>query len=305
LPLSSLPSLSSKCLVLFFSMIPAMLAKHLRFFMAVSSSPTRIGTQWGAGQPHTDVMYTALVATLFISDLHLNGAQPEITAQFVAFLRGEARQAEQLYILGDLFEFWVGDDDPDPTYQQVQHALRALSAAGVPCSVMHGNRDFLLGQKFCARTGCQLIDDGIVINLYGQRVLLTHGDVLCTDDHSYQRLRRIVRNPLVQWMFMHLPLSSRERIATRVRTGSQLHTQRAATSIMDVNSAAVQQAFVAANVQLMIHGHTHRPGIHHYPAGVITNTRIVLGDWYSQGSVLRWSADGYELSALPRSGAPE
>lgn len=240
------------------------------------------------------------VTILFISDIHLNGLQPEITTQFVSLLHGEARAAEHLYILGDLFEFWIGDDDPDPTYRLIQDELRALTQTGVPCSVMHGNRDFLLGEKFCARTGCELLADGIVISAYGQRVLLTHGDVLCTDDRSYQRLRRIVRNPLVQGLFKWLPLSRRERIATRIRAGSQMHTKAAAATIMDVNANAVEQAFKKANVHVMIHGHTHRPAIHRYPGNDTTNIRIVLGDWHAQGSVLRWSAEGYDLVSLPR-----
>jgi UDP-2,3-diacylglucosamine hydrolase len=240
------------------------------------------------------------VTTLFISDLHLNGAQPAITAQFVAFLRGTARQAEHLYILGDLFEFWIGDDDPEPTYAQVQDELRALTTSGVPCSVLHGNRDFLLGKQFCVRTGCRLLNDGTVIELYGNPILLMHGDVLCTDDHSYQRLRRTVRNPLVQWLFKRLSLTRRERIATHIRSGSRMHTQGATPAIMDVNDAAVARAFTRHQVHLMIHGHTHRSAIHRYQSGGHDATRIVLGDWYTQGSVLRWSATGYELITLPR-----
>ncbi len=240
------------------------------------------------------------MTTLFISDLHLNGAQPDITTQFVAFLRGAARRAEHLYILGDLFEFWIGDDDPDPTYAYIQAELRALTSSGVPCSIMHGNRDFLLGKQFCARTGCRLLRDGTIIDLCGQRVLLTHGDVLCTDDRDYQRLRRRVRNPLVQWLFIRLPLTLRERIATRIRTGSRMHKQTAAPAIMDVNVSAVEQAFAQTHTPVMIHGHTHRPAIHRYPTDQGANIRIVLGDWYTQGSVLRWSETGYELTSLPR-----
>ncbi len=240
--------------------------------------------------------YTYQVSILFISDLHLSSDHPEITRQFVAFLRNEARQAQHLYILGDLFEFWIGDDDPDPTYQEIQAALLQLTQAGVGCSVMHGNRDFLLGNQFCARTGCTLLMEGVVVTPYGEPVLLTHGDALCTDDVSYQRLRRIVRNPVVQWLFTHLPLSRRERIANRIRSGSQKHTRQAASIIMDVNPAAVRQAFAASKIRTMIHGHTHRPAIHR--DGELT--RIVLGDWYTQGSVLRWTAAGYELLSLPR-----
>jgi UDP-2,3-diacylglucosamine hydrolase len=245
-------------------------------------------------------MYTRQVTTFFISDLHLNGAQPEITLQLVDFLRGPARDAEHLYMLGDLFEFWIGDDDPDPAYAQVQDELRALTRSGVPCSVMHGNRDFLLGKQFCARTGCELVNDGVVINLYGQPVLLMHGDLLCTDDHSYQRLRRYVRNPLVQWLFKRLSVARRERIAARIRAGSRMHTSETPPIIMDVNSAAVDRTFDRTAVQIMVHGHTHRPAIHQHPKGNTTRTRIVLGDWHTQGSVLRWSPQGYELLTLPR-----
>jgi len=248
------------------------------------------------------------VTTLLISDLHLNGAQPAITTQFVDFLRGAARQAEHLYILGDLFEFWIGDDDPDPTYAEVQDELRALTQSGVPCSVMHGNRDFLLGKQFCARTGCNLLNDGTVIQLHGKPVLLLHGDVLCTDDRAYQRLRRMVRNPLVQWLFNCLSVQLREKIATRIRTGSRMHTQTATPTIMDVNPTAVADAFAQHHVRLMVHGHTHRPAIHRYPMyqgqqqseRQDDNIRIVLGDWHTQGSVLQWSESGYELISLPR-----
>ena len=140
------------------------------------------------------------MTVLFISDLHLDAARPDITSQFLDFLAREARQARALYILGDLFEAWIGDDDPDPDKRRVLNALRELTAAGVPCYVMHGNRDFLLGSRFCADSGASLIDDGTVIDVHGRRVPLLHGDTLCTDDHAYQRLRRIVRNPIVKFV---------------------------------------------------------------------------------------------------------
>jgi len=241
------------------------------------------------------------VTTLFISDLHLCSNRPDITAQFIDFLRDEARGADHLYILGDLFEFWIGDDDPDSAYADVQQALHELTASGVPCSIMHGNRDFLLGRQFCTRTGCNLIDDATVIDLHGQRVLLMHGDVLCTDDHGYQRLRRIVRNPVIQWLFKRLSLARRERIATRIRQGSQQHTRAASAYIMDVNEEAVRAVLRKHQVATMIHGHTHRPKIHtHSLDEQHTGTRIVLGDWHESGSVLRWSASSYALTTLPR-----
>ncbi|HEX2584955.1 MAG TPA: UDP-2,3-diacylglucosamine diphosphatase, partial [Steroidobacteraceae bacterium] len=152
------------------------------------------------------------------------------------------------------------------------------------------------------RTGCKMIPDGTVINLYGEPVLLMHGDMLCTDDHSYQRLRRIVRNPIVQWAFSCMSLQRRERLATKIRMGSQKHTQSADAMIMDVNQRAVEQAFRRYKVSTMIHGHTHRPAIHtHTLANHASATRIVLGDWHKQGSVLRWSEkNGYALVSLPR-----
>ena len=255
-----------------------------------------------SGDLSAHLSYTHLMTTMFISDLHLNAAQPEVIAQALNFLRTEARRAEHLYILGDLFEFWIGDDDTDPAYLRVQDELRALTASGVPCSVMHGNRDFLIGKQFERRTGCKLIADSTVICLYGEQVLLLHGDTLCTDDRSYQRLRRIVRNPIVQWIFRLFPLARRERIAAKIRMGSQRHTQKAAAMIMDVNAQVVESTFDRAHVATMIHGHTHRPAIHqHHLSNGATGTRIVLGDWHTQGSVLRWSADnGYALVSLPR-----
>lgn len=239
---------------------------------------------------------------LFISDLHLDGARPDITHQFLEFLAGEGATAERLYILGDLFEAWVGDDDPDPDKRRVLQALKKVSAK-LPCFVMHGNRDFLIGKRFCAETGAQLIDDGTVVDVFGRRVLLLHGDTLCTDDHAYQRLRRIVRNPLVQFGLRSLTLKQRQRIAARMRAGSKAHIEamdKSSPYIMDVNSDAVAAAFRAYRVDCMIHGHTHRPAIHSLTVDGQPATRIVLGDWYEQGSVLRWTPAGYELAGLQR-----
>lgn len=239
---------------------------------------------------------------LFISDLHLDGARPAITQQFVEFLDTEAAQAERLYILGDLFEAWIGDDDPDPDKHRVIRSLRALTAR-VRCFIMHGNRDFLLGKRFYANTGVQLIKDGTVIDVYGRRVLLLHADTLCTDDHSYQRLRRIVRNPFVQLVLRSLSLQQRQRLAARMRAGSQAHIDamdKATPYIMDVNADAVTAAFRAHRVDCMIHGHTHRPAIHALTVDGQPATRIVLGDWFEQGSVLRWTQAGYQLIGLNR-----
>jgi UDP-2,3-diacylglucosamine hydrolase len=242
---------------------------------------------------------------LFISDLHLDGARPDITDQFLNFLRTDARQAQALYILGDLFEAWIGDDDPDADKIRIQTALRELTMTGIPCFIMHGNRDFLLGKRFCKTTGCKLLNDGTLVNIFGRKVLLMHGDTLCTDDHSYQRLRRRVRNPLVQFVLRNLPLSARYWLAAKLRAGSKAHidktmTMQSTSAIMDVNTEAVTQAFVSHQVDIMIHGHTHRPAIHALTVAGQSVTRIVLGDWYTQGSVLRWDETGYQLLSLGR-----
>lgn len=243
------------------------------------------------------------MATLFISDLHLDGLRPDITAQFLEFLQTEARGAEALYILGDLFEAWIGDDDPDPDKRCIVQALRKLTDSGVPCYVMHGNRDFMLGKRFSAETGARLIDDGTVVDLYGRRVLLLHGDTLCIDDPAYQRLRRIVRNPLVQFVVRHLSLHLRQRLARKMRAGSKAHIEsmdRTQSYIMDVNAGEVVRTLQRHGTDCMIHGHTHRPAVHEVSLPEGTGTRIVLGDWYEQGSVLRWDEKGYELAGLRR-----
>jgi UDP-2,3-diacylglucosamine hydrolase len=238
--------------------------------------------------------------TLFISDLHLDPASPEIARQFLAFLDGEARDARALYILGDLFEVWLGDDDPAPATREIVRALRRLTDAGVPCFVMHGNRDFMLGERFCKETGATLIPDGTVIVLEGEHVLLMHGDVLCTDDVSYQRLRRIVRNPIVQWVLRHMSLQRRQALAQKLRAGSRMHVSSTSAEIMDVNAQAVADAFRRYDVRTLIHGHTHRPAVHSLEVGGRSVRRVVLGDWHSRGSVLEVSASGFELRSLPR-----
>jgi UDP-2,3-diacylglucosamine hydrolase len=237
---------------------------------------------------------------LLVSDLHLGAGFEPAIEQFVEFLAASAAAAEALYILGDLFESWVGDDDRSAAAERVCAALRGLTAAGVPCFVLHGNRDFLLGSGFAARTGCRLLSDPIVADFDGERVLLTHGDALCTDDHAYQELRTMVRNPAWQRRFLALPLAHREALAGEVRAGSRAHTSRTVPTIMDVNPAAVETAFRVAGVQRMIHGHTHRPAVHDLEVDGRAARRIVLGAWYEQGSYVKCERGVYELRALPR-----
>jgi UDP-2,3-diacylglucosamine hydrolase len=240
------------------------------------------------------------VSRLFVSDVHLDASAPPAVEQFVAFLGTHAARAEALYILGDLFEAWVGDDDTGADKRAVRRALRALTAGGVACFVIHGNRDFLLGSAFCDDTGCRLLPDPVVAEFGGERVLLTHGDALCTDDHSYQELRSIVRTAPWQRRFLALPLADRELLANQARAGSRQHTTRTIPQIMDVNPEAVAKAFRVAGVRRIIHGHTHRPGIHETLIEGAPAQRIVLGAWYEQGSYLTYENDRYDLRELPR-----
>jgi UDP-2,3-diacylglucosamine hydrolase len=240
------------------------------------------------------------MATLFISDLHIDASRPAIIEQFLGFVESEARSATALYILGDLFESWIGDDAPDVAQTAAIAAVRALTQGGVPCFLMHGNRDFLLGEEFCRLTGATLLPDPLLVSLYGERVLVMHGDALCTDDAAYQRLRATVRDPDWQRQFMALPTAARRALAGAVRSGSQAHNATLRYEIADVNPASVALALRAAGVATLLHGHTHRPAIHALEVDGRPCTRIVLGDWYDQGSVLRWDASGPELITLPR-----
>jgi UDP-2,3-diacylglucosamine hydrolase len=238
------------------------------------------------------------MSLLFVSDLHLHPSRPRITRLFLEFLAGEARTASHLYILGDLFEAWIGDDDPEPHYREVQEALRELTRAGVRCSFVHGNRDFLVGARFCARTGVELLPDRSIAEVGGQPALLMHGDALCTDDRAYQRLRRVTASPVARRLMLALPLALRRRLAGWARQQSRAAQQDKPAAIMDVNPQAVAQALRGAGVTRLIHGHTHRPAIHRFTLDSQPAERIVLGDWYTQGSVLRIRDAGFELATL-------
>ena len=240
------------------------------------------------------------MTTLFISDLHLETERPEIGEQFLEFLGGEARGAEALYILGDLFEAWVGDDDPNPHYADCKRAIRTLVDSGVPVFFMHGNRDFLIGDTFAAETGVEILGDPSPLEIHGTRVLLSHGDAYCTDDVEYQKARRVMRNPEWQAMMLARPLEERLAVAREARDASEKHGQSVDLDIMDVNEETVAAVIAEGNVDVLLHGHTHRPDVHDVDLGNRTAKRIVLGDWYEQGSVVRWDESGPELVALPR-----
>ena len=240
------------------------------------------------------------MAALFISDLHIDASCPAITEQFLSFLATEATRAEALYILGDLFESWVGDDAADAAQTAAIAGLHALTSHGVPCFVMHGNRDFLLGAEFSRMSGAELLPDPLIVTLYGEPVLVMHGDALCTDDRAYQRLRATVRESDWQRQFLALSIASRRALADAARVGSQTHTAATEYSIMDVNADSVAMALRSAGTATLLHGHTHRPAIHALQVDGRPCTRIVLGDWYEQGSLLRWDHNGPELKSLPR-----
>ncbi|MCI4184781.1 UDP-2,3-diacylglucosamine diphosphatase [Dickeya dianthicola] len=239
------------------------------------------------------------MTTLFISDLHLSEQEPAITAGFLRFLREDAPGAEALYILGDLFDAWIGDDDPAPLHATVAQALKTLADAGVACYFAHGNRDFLLGARFARQSGLRLLATETVLDLYGRRTLLLHGDTLCTDDRTYQRFRRKVHNPLIQRLFLWLPLSLRLRIATRMRAASRQANQHKSMTIMDVNADEVMARLQHHQATLMIHGHTHRPAIHPIEQAGVHAERAVLGAWHQEGSLLRVTADDVRLISFP------
>lgn len=238
------------------------------------------------------------MTTWFISDLHLSPARPDITALFQSFLQNQASSASALYILGDLFDAWIGDDDTSDFAAAVQQALQQLTQSGVPVYFIAGNRDFLIGQNFAKKTGVQLLAEPSVIDLYGTPTLILHGDTLCTDDHSYQRFRGIIRQPWLQKILLALPLRVRMKIANKLRAASKTQKPLSAEQlrIMDANEHAVRALFLQYDVNQMIHGHTHRPQVnqHRLPNGDEA-TRIVLGDWYTQGSFLQVTASGYQL----------
>lgn len=235
------------------------------------------------------------MSTLFISDLHLDDRRPETTGLFLQFLRDETSRTDALYILGDLFEFWLGDDAPTQCSAQVVTALSTLADKGVPCYFMHGNRDFLLGDSFAKQAGMTLLPEEHIVNLYDEQVLLMHGDSLCTDDIPYQQFRAMVRNQAWQENFLSKTQQERLQIAMHARDASAEHKGNNDMAIMDVNQCEVVAAFERHGVQRMIHGHTHRPAIHHLETNGYPARRIVLGDWYTQSSMLRVSPGKYEL----------
>lgn len=227
--------------------------------------------------------------TYFIADLHLSENQPHLTRLFLDFMQQQAPDAEAVYILGDLFDFWIGDDEQSPLIEQVKEQIKRLTDKHIPCYFIHGNRDFLVGKRFAKACGLTLLPTYQVLNLYGQKTLLCHGDTLCIDDLAYQRFRQKVHQPWRQWLFLCLPLKVRLKIAQKIRHKSRQDKQRKSDEIMDVNPDFVRQIFTQFDVNLLIHGHTHRQNIHQIPPHF---TRIVLGDWGKTASILEASENG-------------
>lgn len=241
--------------------------------------------------------------TLFISDLHLDTDTPGILQSLLTVLHERAAGADALYILGDLFEAWVGDDDQSDIADAVATALMSLSLAGTRVYLMHGNRDFLIGNDYAARCGATLLADPMVIECYGRRVALAHGDSLCTRDTAYMAFRKQMRDPAWQQAFLDRPLLERHMVAQQMRQKSQDANSQKASDIMDVTHQEVVKLLETLQVNILIHGHTHRPGIHtirlHEPIhGSDEAVRIVLGSWDQKAWVLEFSPEGYELRPM-------
>ena len=241
------------------------------------------------------------MATYFISDLHLERIESPITNIFTAFL-DDLNQNDSLYILGDLFESWIGDDNVTELSQYISDRLLMLSERDISVAIMHGNRDFLIGEDFCKASSIELINDPRIIEIDTKKVMLTHGDELCTDDKEYQAFRSVVRNPLWQKDFLNFPISKREKIAGEAKDASKDSKENKAMEIMDVNTDAVLKAFNDQNIEIMIHGHTHRPNIHKVSNEGKNLTRYVLGDWSKNSAIiLKWNEAEVELMDLAQS----
>lgn len=232
------------------------------------------------------------MTTLFVSDLHLDSERPQITQLFLQFLEREAATADALYILGDLFEAWIGDDDDAPLAREVAEGLQRVARRGVRVAFIRGNRDFLVGHTYAMRCGFELLPDPCVVTLYGEPVLLLHGDLLCTDDVGYLAIRRQVRDPQWQQALLARSLQDRRTFAAQARAASGQHQRAMSLETGDATAEAVEATFRLYGTRRMVHGHTHRPAIHDVLIGDVMHQRIVLGDWYEQGSVLRWQSDG-------------
>jgi len=241
----------------------------------------------------------AKAITYFIADLHLCESRPDISACFLRFLKNDAIYAEKLYILGDLFEAWVGDDDDSAYLKTISKALSTLAGYGTKIYYIHGNRDFLLGKRYAKQASITLLPEIDLIDLYGQKAVIMHGDTLCTRDVNYQAFRKKSRTWWWQTAIKCLPLFLRKKIAADYRKRSAAATALKPQDIMDVTPNEVIDCLELHHNQLLIHGHTHRPAVHELIANNKPAKRIVLGDWYEQGAWLKVSSAGMELMNQP------
>ena len=230
-----------------------------------------------------------------ISDLHLCSEWPDVFEAFRSFLKTSASSARQLFILGDFFNLWIGDDDPDSFHRQVSKELSLLAASGTDIFIMHGNRDFLLGKRFCQESQASLISEPYVLNCFKQQYLLMHGDSLCTRDESYMAFRNMVRNPVWQQEFLSKSVAERQAFAAQARQQSKDLSSNKAADIMDVTPAEVVKVLKENRQTILIHGHTHRPAIHELDLHGAKGKRIVLGDWDSSGWILKITPPGFTL----------
>lgn len=240
------------------------------------------------------------VMLLFASDIHLSANRPRAVAAFMEFLSGPARRADRLYLLGDVFDLWLGDDDDRTPHPEVEATLAETVSAGVPVDLIRGNHDFLLGDAFAARTGCRLVDEPLVIEAMDTRAVLLHGDTLCTRDVEYQAFRRYARDPGNQRTFLARPIEERAQEAAKIRATSNSRTRLKPEDIMDVTDDEVVRVLSECGATRMIHGHTHRPAVHELHLETGPATRIVLGDWYDHGTLLVWDESGCRLTPPER-----
>lgn len=232
------------------------------------------------------------MTTLVISDLHLEENRPDITDLFINFMKNAEKSAHALYILGDFFESWIGDDDDSSFHRLIISTLKHATDQGLPVYMMHGNRDFLLGKRFLRQSGCKLLPEEYVINLYGTRTLMMHGDTLCREDHKYLKFRKKARSWFWQKLMLLKSLDSRRTLAKRYREGSKKHTSTTPYHIMDVTQDEVERLMLTHQVNHLIHGHTHRQAIHQFHLQGSPATRTVLGAWHEHGNVLICEPDG-------------
>ncbi len=236
--------------------------------------------------------------TLFVSDIHLDVKRSAVVDLFNNLLYERAFNADALYILGDLFEYWIGDDAPYPEYVRTFDALKHVTRNNVPIYFIHGNRDFLISNKFADITGTTLLPEEYIADVYGTKILLMHGDTLCTDDISYQQFRKKTHNKFFQWIVLHLPITFRRSLANHLRETSAEAVAEKSSAIMDANQTAIEEVMQKNRVDTLIHGHTHRPAIHEFMINTTDHKRIVLGDWYTQGSILSITKDKTILESI-------